>query len=130
MEDFVVTCQLVPSVSHLRSGSCTSPRTFQIGRASSSEWRPDVCSSDLANLSALSQFLPHAESQGTRKTSRGKTQNCPCVSAGFIKHAPLEGWRTSLSRANSSRACHTSDPVRVPRPALSRSEEHTSELQS
>src|SRR5438309_8577637 len=31
MEDFVVTCQLVPSVSHLRSGSCTSPRTFGLG---------------------------------------------------------------------------------------------------
>ena len=28
MEDFVVTCQLVPDVPHLESGSCTSPRTF------------------------------------------------------------------------------------------------------
>ncbi len=31
LEDFVVTCQLVPSVPHLRSGSCTSPRTFGLG---------------------------------------------------------------------------------------------------
>ena len=31
MEDFVVTCPLVPSVSHLESGSCTSPRTFGLG---------------------------------------------------------------------------------------------------
>src|SRR3989338_1588225 len=31
MEDFAVTCQLVPSVSHLRSGSCTSPRAFGLG---------------------------------------------------------------------------------------------------
>jgi hypothetical protein len=29
------------------------------------------------------------------------------------------GWGTSLSRANSSRACHTSYPVSVRRPALS-----------
>jgi hypothetical protein len=28
MEDFAVTCPLVPSVPHLRSGSCTSPRIF------------------------------------------------------------------------------------------------------
>jgi len=31
MEDFVVTCPLVPDVPHLRSGSCTSPRTFGLG---------------------------------------------------------------------------------------------------
>ena len=28
MEDFVVTCPLVPDVPHLRSGSCTSPCIF------------------------------------------------------------------------------------------------------
>jgi hypothetical protein len=28
MEDFVVACPLVPSVPHLLSGSCPSPRTF------------------------------------------------------------------------------------------------------
>ena len=28
MEDFVVTCQLVPGVPHLISDSCSSPRTF------------------------------------------------------------------------------------------------------
>ena len=31
MEDFAVTCPLVPSVPHLRSGSCTSPRIFGLG---------------------------------------------------------------------------------------------------
>src|SRR5258708_16503357 len=31
MEDFVVTCQLVPTVQPTRSGSCTSPRTFGLG---------------------------------------------------------------------------------------------------
>ncbi len=31
MEDFVVTCQLVPGVPHLISGSCTSPRIFGLG---------------------------------------------------------------------------------------------------
>ena len=28
MENFVVTCPLVPGVPHLLSGSCSSPRTF------------------------------------------------------------------------------------------------------
>ena len=28
MEDFAVTCQLVPGVPHLLSGSCSSPRVF------------------------------------------------------------------------------------------------------
>jgi hypothetical protein len=31
MEDFAVTCPLVPDVPHLRSGSCTSPRIFGLG---------------------------------------------------------------------------------------------------
>ncbi len=31
MEDFAVTCPLVPSVPHLRSGSCTSPCIFELG---------------------------------------------------------------------------------------------------
>ncbi len=31
MEDFVVTCPLVPGVPHLLSGSCSSPRTFGLG---------------------------------------------------------------------------------------------------
>ena len=68
--------------------------------------------------STLSQFQSHATSQGTWEISRGKTQNLPCVDAGFIKHTPC-GWRTSLSRANSSRVYHTSYPVPVRRPACS-----------
>ena len=31
MEDFAVTCPLVPGVPHLESGSCTSPRAFGLG---------------------------------------------------------------------------------------------------
>jgi hypothetical protein len=31
MEDFAVTCQLVPVIPHLRSGSCTSPHIFGLG---------------------------------------------------------------------------------------------------
>jgi len=31
MEDFAVTCPLVPDVPHLRSGSCTSPCIFELG---------------------------------------------------------------------------------------------------
>jgi hypothetical protein len=30
MENFVVTCRLVPDVSHLVSGSCSSPRNFAL----------------------------------------------------------------------------------------------------
>ena len=31
MEDFAVTCPLVPSMSHLVSGFCSSPRDFELG---------------------------------------------------------------------------------------------------
>ena len=62
---------------------------------------------------------PASMLRSTGEISRGKTQNCPCISAEFIKHTPLGRWRTSLSRASSSRVYHTSDSVRVPRPALS-----------
>ena len=41
------------------------------------------------DFSTLSQFRSHATSQGTEEISRGKTQNVPRVSAGFIKHTPL-----------------------------------------
>ena len=39
--------------------------------------------------STLSQFQSHATSQGTWEISRGKTQNLPCVDAGFIKHTHM-----------------------------------------
>ena len=48
----------------------------------------DFCLAVSANCSALSQFLSHARSQGTRQISQGKTQNVPRVDAEFIKHAP------------------------------------------
>ena len=38
----------------------------------------------------LSQFPLHAESQGTRKISRGKTQNVLRIDAEFIEHTLLE----------------------------------------
>jgi hypothetical protein len=31
MEDFTVTCPLVPDVPHLLSGACSSPRLFGLG---------------------------------------------------------------------------------------------------
>jgi hypothetical protein len=31
MEDFTVTCPLVPSMPHLVSGSCSSLRDFELG---------------------------------------------------------------------------------------------------
>src|SRR5712692_5122141 len=55
---------------------------------------PTVPSADFflavrGNRFPLSQFLPHAESQGTGKISRGKTQNIPRIDAEFIKHTPM-----------------------------------------
>jgi len=38
---------------------------------------------------SFSQFPPHATVRGKREISRGKTQNLPCVDAGFIKHTPI-----------------------------------------
>jgi hypothetical protein len=100
-----------------------SPRGEPFGPSVFRQPRPTTPFADLflavrGNRFPLSQFLPHAESQGTRKISRGKTQNVPRVDAEFIKHTPTGRWRTSRSRARSSRVYHTSDPVRIPRPAL------------
>src|SRR5678815_1089710 len=50
----------------------------------------DFCLAVSADRSALSQFLSHARSQGTRQISQGKTQNVPRVDAEFIKHVPRE----------------------------------------
>ena len=71
----------------------------------------DFCWPLSANLSALSPFL-----LDNQQISQGKTQNVPRVDAGFIKCTPC-GWRTSRSRARSSRVHHTSYPVPVRRPA-------------
>src|SRR5919198_2945338 len=71
----------------------------------------DVCRSVRTDPSALSPAY-----WDDRQISQGKTQNVPRIDAGFIKHTPC-GWRTSRSRARSSRVCHTSYPVPVRRPA-------------
>ena len=63
-----------------------------------------------------SMTLPSAIPDGPWEISQGQTQNVPCIDAGFIKHTPC-GWRTSQSRARSSRVYHTSYPVPVRRPA-------------
>jgi hypothetical protein len=49
----------------------------------------DFSSAIDVDFSTPSQFRSHATSQGTKETSRGKTQNLPRVNAGFIKHAHL-----------------------------------------
>lgn len=56
--------------------------------------RPTMPSADFywavrVDYSTLSQFLWHARSQGTQQTSRGKTRNCRCKYAEFIKHIPM-----------------------------------------
>jgi hypothetical protein len=38
---------------------------------------------------SFSQFPSHATVRGKGEISRGKTQNLPCVDAGFIKHTPM-----------------------------------------
>jgi hypothetical protein len=65
---------------------------------------------------AVPRYFIHTLDVDTMQTSRSKTQNCRCVDAGFIKHTP-RAWRTSRSRARSSRVYHTSYPVPVRRPA-------------
>jgi len=54
----------------------------------------------------------------TLQTSQGKTQNFITRKRRIYKAHPIRGWRTSWSRAHSSRVYHTSDPVPVRRPAL------------
>jgi hypothetical protein len=78
----------------------------------------DCCWTLRAALASLSQFPWHATSQGTQQLSRGKSQPRLRRDAGLTKQ-PLSRWRTSWWRAPSSRDCHASDPVRVPRPAPS-----------
>ena len=51
-----------------------------------------------------------------RQISQGTTQHVPRVDAGLIQPTPC-GWRTSRSRARSSRVRHPSSPVPVRRPA-------------
>jgi hypothetical protein len=71
----------------------------------------DVCRSVRTDPSALSPTYGD-----NRQISQGQTPNGPRIDAGLIKHTPC-GWRTSRSRARSSRVCHTSYPVPVRRPA-------------
>ena len=49
----------------------------------------DFSSAINGDPSPFSQFPSHATSRGTGEISRGKTQNLPCVDAGFIKHTPI-----------------------------------------
>ena len=78
---------------------------------------PDFSSAINVDPSTLSHSRPYLASCGTEETSRGKTQNLPCINARFIKHTPC-GWRTSLSRASSFHVYHTSYLVPVPRPGM------------
>ena len=49
----------------------------------------DFSSAINGDPSPFSQFPSHATSRGTGEISRGKTQNLPCVDAGFIKHTHI-----------------------------------------
>ena len=60
---------------------------------------------------------PASMLRSTGETSRGKTRYLHCIDAGFTKCTLLRKWRTSRSRARSSRMHHASYPVFVHRPA-------------
>ena len=55
--------------------------------------------------------------RSTGEISRGKTRYLHCIDAGFTKCTLHRRWRTSRSRARSSRVHHASYPVLVHRPA-------------
>ena len=57
--------------------------------------------------------------QDTPQISRGQLSYRRCIDAGFIKHAPTVDGGLCGRVPSSSRAYHTSYPVRVPRPAPS-----------
>ena len=65
---------------------------------------------------AVPRYVSHTCDMDALQISQGKPQNVPRVDAGLITHIPC-GWRTSQSRARSSRVYHTSYPVPVRRPA-------------
>ena len=65
---------------------------------------------------AVPRYFIHTCDMDAIQISQGKPQNVPRVDAGFIKHSPC-GWRTSQSRARSSRVYHPSYPVPGRRPA-------------
>ena len=56
--------------------------------------------------------------RSTGEISRGKTRYLHCIDAGFTKCTLHRRWRTSRSRARSSRMHHASYPVFVHRPAV------------
>src|SRR3989338_8969279 len=92
MEDFAVTCQLVPSVSHLRSGSCTSPRTFGLGFLQTPP-HDDALALLLAFGSSYTWLgVLHPDSSAP----------CPAPTTGF-RRAPLAP-RPSASRCSVARA--------------------------
>ena len=73
----------------------------------------DFCGAVREDASALSP------GQDTPQISRGQRSYRRCIDAGLYQARPSCGWRTLWWRAHSSRAYHTSYPVRVPRPAPS-----------
>jgi hypothetical protein len=76
MEDFVVTCPLVPSVPHLRSGSCASPRIFGLGFLQTPP-----------HDDALALRYPSPPSGWERDFHPPSQPACPAR----VKHPPLKG---------------------------------------
>jgi len=74
MEDFAVTCPLVPNVPHLRSGSCTSPRAFGLGFLQTPP-----------HDDALALLLAFGSSYTWRRDLH-PTSSVPCLAHTYLEH--------------------------------------------
>ena len=70
---------------------CRRPSPLPFGPSSQRTTMPSADFSPLVkkHYYSFSQFPSRATVRGKREISRGKTQNLPCLDAGFIKHTPI-----------------------------------------
>src|SRR3546814_8101143 len=83
-----------------------------------SDWSSDVCSSDLATTIVISPSCRRHSSNGAASAADN-----------LNRHRTSSTWTTHIS-ANSVRSPKSKPRIRLATPGRSRSEEHTSELQS
>jgi hypothetical protein len=86
MEDFAVTCPLVPSAPHLISGFCSSPKGTSFGRRPAvSDWasfRPRLATTPLPFS------LPSALRRGVRRTAGAAKPGQRTYTDEVTRHAP------------------------------------------
>jgi hypothetical protein len=116
--------QFIPDAGHegphLAECHLTAPlqATIPLHRSGLQHARACLLGLLLTSAQRSGRIAPPSVLLDSQQISQGRTQNVPCVDAGFIKYTPCE-WRTSPSRARSSRVHHTSYPVPVRRRARS-----------